>query len=92
MDGLLSEKQAARILGVSPRRLERYRAVGTSPRYARIGRLIRYRQCDLANWVERSLVHSTLARSECGSSIEHSDRPQSGQPGADSIDLFGRPR
>ncbi|MFZ0526935.1 MAG: helix-turn-helix domain-containing protein [Xanthobacteraceae bacterium] len=50
MDALLSQKQTAQILGLSVRTLERYRLAGTGPRYARLGRLIRYRKCDLAEF------------------------------------------
>jgi predicted DNA-binding transcriptional regulator AlpA len=59
MDFLLSQKQAARILGLSVRTLERHRVAGTGPRFARLGRLIRYRQSDLTDWVDGSLRTST---------------------------------
>jgi predicted DNA-binding transcriptional regulator AlpA len=59
MDPLLSQKQAARIVGLSVRTLERHRLAGTGPRYARLGRMIRYRECDLAEWVYVSLRTST---------------------------------
>jgi predicted DNA-binding transcriptional regulator AlpA len=52
MDSLLNQKQAARILGLSVRTLERYRITGTGPRYVRLGRLIRYRPNDLKEWIE----------------------------------------
>jgi predicted DNA-binding transcriptional regulator AlpA len=59
MDPLLSQKQAARIVGLSVRTLERHRLAGTGPRYARLGRLIRYQESDLAEWVRNSLRTST---------------------------------
>jgi predicted DNA-binding transcriptional regulator AlpA len=59
MDSLLNQKQAARILGLSVRTLERYRITGTGPRYVRLGRLIRYRPNDLKEWIERNLRNST---------------------------------
>ena len=59
MDSLLSQKQAARILGLSVRTLERHRLAGTGPGYARLGRLIRYRQNDLIEWVDDNLRNST---------------------------------
>jgi predicted DNA-binding transcriptional regulator AlpA len=59
MDPLLSQKQAARIVGLSVRTLERHRLAGTGPRYARLGRLIRYQESDLAEWVRNSLRAST---------------------------------
>jgi predicted DNA-binding transcriptional regulator AlpA len=59
VDPLLSSKQAARTVGLSVRTLERHRLAGTGPRYALLGRLIRYRECDLAEWVRDSLRSST---------------------------------
>jgi excisionase family DNA binding protein len=59
MDSLLSQKQAARVLGLSVRTLERYRVAGTGPRWARLGKLVRYRNSDLTEWVESNLRHST---------------------------------
>lgn len=59
MDSLLSQKQAARILGLSVRTLERHRVAGTGPRWVRLGRLVRYRERDLDDWVSRSLRTST---------------------------------
>jgi predicted DNA-binding transcriptional regulator AlpA len=75
MDPLLSQKQAARILGVSPRTLERHRVAGTGPRYARLGRLVRYRQCDLVDWVESGLTHSTSEVSEPRVMVRIEHRP-----------------
>jgi hypothetical protein len=59
MDFLLTQKDAARILGLSVRTLERHRLAGTGPHYARLGHLIRYRECDLAEWVRGSMCTST---------------------------------
>jgi predicted DNA-binding transcriptional regulator AlpA len=59
MDSLLTQKDAARILGLSVRTLERHRLAGTGPRFARFGRLIRYRQNDLIEWVDGNLRNST---------------------------------
>ena len=41
------------------RTLERHRVAGTGPRFCRLGRLVRYRECDLDDWVSRSLRTST---------------------------------
>jgi predicted DNA-binding transcriptional regulator AlpA len=59
MNFLIDQKQAARILGLSVRTLERHRIAGTGPRFARLGRLIRYRQNDLIEWVDSKLRNST---------------------------------
>jgi predicted DNA-binding transcriptional regulator AlpA len=59
MDRVLNQKEAAKLLGVSTRTLERHRVTGTGPRFTRLGRLVRYRQCDLADYVDRNLRAST---------------------------------
>jgi predicted DNA-binding transcriptional regulator AlpA len=59
MDKLFDQKQAAHFLGLSVRTLERHRVAGTGPRYARLGRLIRYRENDLKEWVDRNTRGST---------------------------------
>jgi hypothetical protein len=63
MDILLDQKQAAHFLRLSVRTLERHRLAGTGPPYARLGRVIRYRQQDLADFVERNLRTSTAENS-----------------------------
>lgn len=59
MDELLDQKSAAKLLRLSVRTLERHRLDGTGPRFCRLGRLIRYRQSDLREWIESSLHTST---------------------------------
>lgn len=59
MDKLFDQKTSAKLLGISVRTLERHRVAGTGPRYARLGRLIRYREGDLDAWVQGSLRAST---------------------------------
>jgi predicted DNA-binding transcriptional regulator AlpA len=59
VEELLSQKQAARLLGLSVRTLERHRVWGTGPRFCRVGRLIRYRPCDIEAWIAQSLRAST---------------------------------
>jgi len=51
MDFLLDTKTAARQLRVSPRTLERQRVSGLGPLYLKLGKLIRYRQSDLEDWL-----------------------------------------
>jgi hypothetical protein len=50
-------------LGLSVRTLERHRLAGTGPRYVRLGRLVRYRPQDLAEFVDRNLRGSTSEES-----------------------------
>ena len=59
MDQLIDQKTAAKSLGISVRTLERFRLAGTGPRYVRLGRLVRYRQQDLVDFVDRNLRSST---------------------------------
>ena len=63
MDVLFDQKKAAHVLGLSVRTLERHRLAGTGPRYVRLGRLVRYRQQDIADFVERNLRTSTAENS-----------------------------
>jgi predicted DNA-binding transcriptional regulator AlpA len=59
MDSLLNQKQAAHVLGLSVRTLERHRVAGTGPRWVRLGRLVKYRQTDLTAWIESNVRTST---------------------------------
>jgi len=59
MEKILTQVEAAQILGVSERTLERHRTAGTGPRFTRLGRLIRYREQDLIDFVELNLCAST---------------------------------
>ena len=59
MDQLIDQKTAAKLLCLSVRTLERHRVAGTGPRFARLGRLIRYRQRDLEEFVGSNLRNST---------------------------------
>ena len=50
---LLSQKEAAKMLGFSTRTLERWRWEGGGPPFVAISaRCIRYRQADLEKWIE----------------------------------------
>ena len=55
----LSTPQAAAILGLSPRTLERYRVTGEGPVFAKLGRLVRYSQADIEQWAARRCRRST---------------------------------
>jgi excisionase family DNA binding protein len=59
MEQLLDQHEAAKLLGISVRTLERHRLTGTGPRFARIGRLVRYRQSDIAEYIEQNIRTST---------------------------------
>jgi len=55
-----NEKQAARLLGLSSKTLQKLRIVGGGPRYVHVSkRCIRYRLIDLLAWQESRLRTST---------------------------------
>lgn len=58
-DTLLTGREAAELLRLSERTLERHRMAGTGPRFSALGRAIRYRRHDLLDWIERSARRST---------------------------------
>lgn len=56
MNNLLSNREAARFLGLSPDTLPRWRWSGIGPAYLKIGRSIKYRIGDLEAFLEGSRV------------------------------------
>jgi predicted DNA-binding transcriptional regulator AlpA len=58
-DSLLTGREAAALLRLSERTMERHRVSGTGPRYIALGRAIRYRRDDLADWIEHAVRRST---------------------------------
>jgi hypothetical protein len=61
-DALLDEQGAARVLGISPRYLQKHRSTGDGPAYVKISaRCIRYRRRDLLAWAEARIRTSTAA-------------------------------
>jgi predicted DNA-binding transcriptional regulator AlpA len=58
-DTLLTGREAAALLRLSERTLERHRTAGTGPRFSALGRAIRYRRRDLLAWVEATIRNST---------------------------------
>lgn len=59
MQSLLTQREAASVLRLSERTLERSRVTGSGPRFIRCGRSIRYRPDDLAAWIDARAVGST---------------------------------
>lgn len=52
-DRLLSEVEAAQLLGLSPHTLNRWRVARKGPPFIKIGaRVVKYRLSDLTTWVE----------------------------------------
>jgi hypothetical protein len=59
LGALLTGREAAALLRLSERTLERHRTAGTGPRFCALGRAIRYSRRDLAAWVEAAARQST---------------------------------
>ncbi len=52
-DRLLSEQEAAKMYGCSVALFRKWRLYGDGPAYCHIGRLVRYSQADLKEFIER---------------------------------------
>jgi excisionase family DNA binding protein len=59
MSPLLTQHDAAQLLRLSERTLERKRLQGGGPRYLKLGHSVRYREEDLAAWLASRVVSST---------------------------------
>jgi predicted DNA-binding transcriptional regulator AlpA len=59
---LLSQREAATLLHLSERTLERFRVSGTGPKFIRLGRSIRYRLADIEAFIASRIVASTSER------------------------------
>jgi predicted DNA-binding transcriptional regulator AlpA len=61
MLALLTQREAAELLRVTERSLERYRLSGTGPKFIRLGktRAVRYRPADVEAWLASKVVAST---------------------------------
>lgn len=55
----LRTPEAARVLGLSGRTLEKHRCYGTGPLYSKIGGRVLYSLADLQAWVDRGVKAST---------------------------------
>jgi predicted DNA-binding transcriptional regulator AlpA len=51
-DRLLGNLDAADFLGVKPQTLDAWRLRGCGPQFFKVGRLIKYRESDLLDWLE----------------------------------------
>lgn len=71
---LLTEEEAARLLKVSPRSLQKWRVQGKEPPFVKLGSRVLYRPEDLRRCIDARLRRST---SDPGSSTEDSSEPSS---------------
>ncbi len=51
--------EAARLLGISPRTLEKYRCHGSGPTFRKLGGRVVYAVADLEAWADRAVCSST---------------------------------
>jgi excisionase family DNA binding protein len=56
---LLTQREAATLLKLSERTVERMRTSGLGPKFIRLGRSIRYRLTDIESYIASRLVSST---------------------------------
>lgn len=56
---VLTNKEAARKLGISHRTLEDWRLTNRGPRFVKLGRLVRYRLPDLLDFMDRNSFMNT---------------------------------
>jgi hypothetical protein len=59
MSPLLNEREAAALLKLSVRTLQRLRCVGGGAKFVRLRGSVRYRTEDLQSWIEARVVSST---------------------------------
>lgn len=57
-DALLTEAQAAQVLGLSIRTLQSWRCRGDGPAFVRAGRAVRYRKTEINSWVDANTVRA----------------------------------
>jgi predicted DNA-binding transcriptional regulator AlpA len=72
----LRTTEAARILGLSGRTLEKHRTYGTGPSYRKLGGRVVYALEDLQAWADVGLRQST---SDPGKGVIHAAKPVSGR-------------
>jgi len=60
---LLTPTEAAEVLGLSPRTMERWRVTGGGPRFIKAGgKSVRYRPADLLAWIDAQVrTHTNQA-------------------------------
>lgn len=58
-DVLLDTEQVAALLQLRPNTLAQWRVKGAGPRFVNVGRRIRYRQADVAAWIDERTKAST---------------------------------
>jgi predicted DNA-binding transcriptional regulator AlpA len=81
MHTLLMQREAAALLRLSERTLERWRVSGDGPPFVKAGRRVGYREADLVAWISARVRTSTSVRtlsdptSSAPSSLQSSQEP-----------------
>src|SRR3546814_16903200 len=83
----LRTPDAAQLLGLSPRTLEKHRTFGTGPTYRKLGGRIVYRVDDLRHWADRGVRQST---SDPGAGPVFAGRPLTAEEMAVGCGPIGR--
>jgi hypothetical protein len=65
-DEFLNTQEAAQLLRLSPRTLEKFRVNGTGPKFHKFGRLVFYSPETLRTWIKGNLRRSTNDREALG--------------------------
>lgn len=60
-DHLLSERDVAALLAVTPAAVEAWRRKGTGPEWIRVGRLVRYRRSAIETFIADNTVETEAA-------------------------------
>jgi excisionase family DNA binding protein len=56
---IMNTLEAASYVRLGKPTLERFRITGGGPRFAKLGNSVRYRRCDLDDWLASRLINST---------------------------------
>jgi predicted DNA-binding transcriptional regulator AlpA len=59
MNEFLTQIEAAKVLRISPRTLERSRVDGSGPSFVKAGRRVLYRRADIDSWAAERTFRST---------------------------------
>ena len=62
MSDIMNTREAAAYARLGKPTLERFRLTGEGPRYAKLGGAVRYRRCDIDDWLESRLISSVSDR------------------------------
>ena len=70
VEQLLNETDVSRLTGRAVSTLQKDRCVGTGIPFIRLGRLVRYRQSDVAAYLESLPAHSSTSEADVAKAID----------------------